>query len=169
MKKRWILLLIPVCVLLMFVLFHEPAHPVTVPDNVVAVEMPDYGGTQLYSTSRYTSPEKVQAILDALSAMDPRGDPIDLQLTGGTGLIVVLQTADGEQAIYEVFDGRWGHYFYMGKATTGTPSPAGSATIFMHCWTSWSRTASQSMASPLILPPLQNPRAPRRKSSPTRL
>lgn len=98
--------------LLLLLLYH---HPVTVPDDVVAVEISSYAGTAVAFWNRYTAPEKIQAILDALSAMDPRGRATDLQITGGGDLIIVLQTADGEQAVYRVWDGRWDHYFYMGK------------------------------------------------------
>jgi len=111
MKKRRIFLLIPVLILLL--LLHH--HPVTVPDDVVSVEISSYAGTAVAFWNRYTAPEKIQAILDALSAMDPRGRATDLQITGGGDLIIVLQTADGEQAVYRVWDGRWDHYFYMGK------------------------------------------------------
>ena len=111
MKKRRIFLLIPVLILLL--LLHR--HPVTVPDDVVSVEISSYAGTAVAFWNRYTAPEKIQAILDALSAMDPRGRATDLQITGGGDLIIVLQTADGEQAVYRVWDGRWDHYFYMGK------------------------------------------------------
>ena len=111
MKKRRIFLLIPALILLL--LLHR--HPVTVPDDVVAVEISSYAGTAVAFWNRYTAPEKIQAILDALLAMDPRGRATDLQITGGGDLIIVLQTADGEQAVYRVWDGRWDHYFYMGK------------------------------------------------------
>ena len=111
MKKRRIFLLIPALILLL--LLHR--HPVTVPDDVVSVEISSYAGTAVAFWNRYTAPEKIQAILDALSAMDPRGRATDLQITGGGDLIIVLQTADGEQAVYRVWDGRWDHYFYMGK------------------------------------------------------
>lgn len=110
-RKRRIFLLIPVLILLLLLY----RHPVTVPDDVVSVEISSYAGTSVAFWNRYTAPEKIQAILDALSAMDPQGRATDLQITGGGDLIIVLQTSDGEQAVYRVWDGRWDHYFYMGK------------------------------------------------------
>ena len=111
MKKRRFFLLIPVFILLL--LLHR--HPVAVPDDVVSVEISQYAGTQLAFCNQYTSPENLRLIVDTLASMDPRGRAKDIQITGGSGLIVALQTADGERIVYEVFDGRWDHYLCMGK------------------------------------------------------